>query len=222
VWKWAIGAPSYGGFMPKAARAQRLARGWIVGLVATTVAAVSHTLAGGYHPGVLSFGTALVFAGMLGTLVIRRTPSLPRLVVAVGLSQLAFHLMFSLLGTGGTAASPSPTMDGMPGMPGMSSPVVPASVVVNGHDHLADPGMWIAHAVAAALTILFLRRAELAVWTMLMRLGRVLATRLRVALAPVASGGVPRIPGWPDLVRLPRQRLFVASALRRGPPLLAF
>ena len=87
---------------------------------------------------------------------------------------------------------------------------------------IADPGMWIAHAVAAALTILFLRRAELAVWTMLMRLGRVLATRLRVALAPVASGGVPRIPGWPDLVRLPRQRLFVASALRRGPPLLAF
>jgi len=84
--------------MPGPTRAQRLARGWVVGLVATTVAAVSHSLAGGYRPGVLSFGTALVFAGMLGTLVIGRRPSLPRLSVAVGMSQLAFHLLFALLG----------------------------------------------------------------------------------------------------------------------------
>lgn len=209
--------------MPRAARAQRLARGWIVGLVATTVAAVSHTLAGGYQPAVLSFGTALVFAGMLGTFVIGRRPSLPRLSIAVGLSQLAFHLLFSLLGTGGAAAvSPSPSMDGMAGMSDMSAPVVPFSGVTTGHNHLADPGMWIAHALAAALTILFLRRAELAVWTMLMRLGRVLATRLTTVPVPVASGGVPRIPGWPDLARRPRRRLFVTSALRRGPPLLAF
>lgn len=209
--------------MPRAARAQRLARGWIVGLVATTVAAVSHTLAGGYQPAALSFGTALVFAGMLGTFVIGRRPSLPRLSIAVGLSQLAFHLLFSLLGTGGAAAvSPSPSMDGMAGMSDMSTPVVPASGVTTGHNHLADPGMWIAHALAAALTILFLRRAELAVWTMLMRLGRVLATRLTTVPVPVASGPVPRIPGWPDLGRRPGQRLLVASALRRGPPLLAF
>jgi hypothetical protein len=212
--------------MPMAARAQRLARGWIVGLVATTVAAVSHSLAGGYQPGVLSFATALVFAGMLGTFVIGRTPSLPRLSIAVGVSQLAFHLLFSLLGGGAIAASATSQaglgMSGMPGMPAVVGPPVTAHLAMSAHDHVADPGMWIAHTIAAALTVLFLRRAELAVWAMLTRLGRVLATRLTVVLVPVASDGAPRIPAWPSIVHRPAERLLVASASRRGPPLPAF
>ena len=206
--------------MPMPARAQRLARGWIVGLVATTVAAVSHSLAGGYQPGALSFGTALVFAGMLGTLVIGRRPSLARLMVAVGASQLAFHLLFSLLGSGGSSASR--VESGMPGMPGTDVSSVAAPLAMSGHDHLADPGMWIAHALAAALTILFLRHAELAVWNMLARLGRVLATRLTMVLIPFASDAVARIPARPTIVLGPAERLLVASASRRGPPLLAF
>jgi hypothetical protein len=56
--------------MPQHARAQRQARGWIVGLVATTVAAVSHSVAGRYQPGLLGFGSALVFAGMLGVIAL--------------------------------------------------------------------------------------------------------------------------------------------------------
>ena len=205
--------------MPMPARAQRLARGWIVGLVATTVAAVSHSLAGGYQPGVLSFGTALVFAGMLGTLVIGRRPSLPRLIAAVGVSQLAFHLLFSLLGG---AASGAAAGSGMSGMAALSAATPSPALVVSGRDHLADPGMWIAHALAAALTILFLRHAELAVWNMLARLGRVLAARLTVVLVPVASDAVARIPARPTIVLGPAERLLVASASRRGPPLPAF
>jgi hypothetical protein len=209
--------------MPMPARAQRLARGWIVGLVATTIAAVSHSLAGGYQPGVLSFGTALVFAGMLGTFVVGRRPSLPRLSVAVGVSQLAFHLLFSLLGSGTGAGSSAPdSRFGMTGMAGMGVSPAPAPVAMSAHDHIADPGMWIAHAIAAVLTVVFLRHAELAVWTMLTRLGRVLATRLTVVFVPVASSGVPRIPARPNLVRGPVERLLVASVSRRGPPLLAF
>jgi len=208
--------------MPTAARAQRLARGWIVGLVATTVAAVSHSLAGGYQPGALSFGTALVFAGLLGTAVIGRRPSLPRLSAAVGVSQLAFHLLFSLLGDGAAASSGPEAGPGMAGMADMSASPLPAPLVTSTHGHLADPGMWIAHAVAAALTILFLRRAELAVWAMLTRLGRVLATRLVVVVVPVASGGVPRMPAWPSVAHRPAERILIASASRRGPPLLAF
>jgi len=209
--------------MPTAARAQRLARGWTVGLVATTVAAVSHSLAGGYRPGALSFGAALVFAGMLGTAVIARRPSLPRLVVAVGVSQLAFHLLFSTLGSGeAVSGSASGSGSGMAGMPHMEASPVTAPLAASAHDHLADPGMWIAHTVAAVLTVLFLRRGELAVWTMVARLGRVLATRLTVVLVPLASGGAPRIPAWPSIERRPAERLLVASSLRRGPPLLAF
>ncbi len=201
------------------ARAQRLARGWIVGLVATTVAAVSHSLAGGYRPGLLSFGTALIFAGMLGTIVIGRRPSLPRMIVAVGVSQLAFHLLFSLLGSG---ASASPAGSGMSGMAAMGTPTPSPALVTPGHDHFADPGMWVAHAIAAVLTILFLRHAELAVWGMLARLGRVLATRLTVVPAPIPAGDRSRIPAWPAIVLPPIERMLVASASRRGPPLLTF
>ena len=207
--------------MPTAARAQRLARGWIVGLVATTAAAVSHSLAGGYRPGALSFGTALIFAGMLGTLVISRRPSLPRLTVAVGVSQFAFHLLFSTLGSGGGSAARI-TGSGMPGMTMTDAPTIAAPVAMVGHDHLADPGMWIAHAIAAALTILFLRRAEGAVWTMLTRLGRIVATLLTRVLVPAACGEVPHLPTRPNLSRRPAERVLVASASRRGPPLPAF
>jgi len=207
--------------MPTAARAQRLARGWIVGLVATTAAAVSHSVAGGYRPGALSFGAALVFAGMLGTLVIGRRPSLPRLAVAVGVSQFAFHLLFSTLGSG--AGSVVRIIgSGMPGMPMTDAPTIAAPAAMSGHHHLEDPGMWIAHAIAAVLTILFLRRAEGAVWTMLTRLGRIVATLLTVVLVPAGSGEVPRLPGRPSLWRRPAEQLLVASASRRGPPLPAF
>lgn len=210
--------------MPMSARAQRLTRGWIVGLVATTVAAVSHSLAGGHEPGLLSFGTALVFAGTLGTFVIGRRPSLPRLSVAVGVSQLAFHLLFSLLGNGGGApAAGTRGMAGMTGM-GMDDSPVTAPLATGAHDHFADPGMWMAHAVAAALTVLFLRRAELAVWTMLSRLGRLVVTRLTAppTSTPLPSSGLRRLPARPAIERAPVERILVASASRRGPPLFAF
>lgn len=202
------------------ARAQRLARGWIVGLVATTVAAVSHTLAGGYQPGALSLGTALIFAGILGTLIIGRRPSLPRLAIAVGVSQFAFHLLFSELGTGGRSSFVS-VGTGMSGMSMMNDATVAAPVAMGGHDHLADPGMWIAHAFAAVLTILFLRHAELAVWSMLTRLGHVLASRLTVVVAPAPVARAVRLPVEPEVAR-PEPRLLSASASRRGPPLPAF
>ncbi|CAN5520587.1 hypothetical protein BH10ACT6_BH10ACT6_01690 [soil metagenome] len=197
------------------ARAQRLARGWIVGLVTTTVAAVSHSLAGGYRPGILSFGMALVFAGLFGTAVIGRRPSLPRLSVAVGVSQLAFHLLFSTLGSGsGTSVSPGGGMADMSAMGGAN----PTALAASGHDHLADPAMWIAHALAAVLTIVFLRHAELAVWSMLTRvLARATAMIVPVLTAPVVARSTDR-PSVRPLV----SRVLVASVSRRGPPLLSF
>jgi hypothetical protein len=205
--------------MPMHARAQRLARGWIVGLVATTVAAVSHSLAGGYQPGILSFGVALVFAGLLGTAVIGRRPSLPRLSVAVAVSQFSFHLLFSALGAGSSVGSGSLSPSGgwMSDMSGMNvtSPTAPGA---SGHNHLADPSMWIAHALAAVLTIAFLRHAELAVWGMLTRaFTRVTAFAVPVVAVahPVGAAGLP-------VVRVLVSRLLVSSASRRGPPLLSF
>jgi hypothetical protein len=216
--------------MPMHARAQRLLRGWIVGLVATTVAAVSHSLAGGYEPGILSFGVALVFAGLLGTAVIGRRPSLPRLTVAVGAAQLAFHLVFSLLGSGGAEVTSRAGLSGMDGMSGMSGmdgttatiPGPAPAMAMSGTAHLVDPGMWGAHAVAAVVTILFLRRAELAVWWMLTRLGRLVIARVVSTPTPVVSAARPRALAGILHVRPLVSRVLVASAQRRGPPLPAF
>lgn len=203
------------------ARAQRLARGWIVGLVATTVAAVSHSLAGGYRPGVLSFGVALIFAGLLGTAVIGRRPSLPRLSIAVGASQLAFHVLFSALGAGPGSASnsgsPSSSGGGMSDMSAMDM-TSPTALVASGHDHLADPSMWFAHALAALLTIVFLRHAELAVWGMLTRV----FTRVSSFVVPVLASTPPTLPVERGQVRVLASRLLACTAWRRGPPLPAF
>jgi hypothetical protein len=203
-------------------RAERLARGWLVGAFATGVAAVSHTLAGGYRPDALGLISAAVFAGMLGTLAIGRRPSLPRLSIAVAGSQLAFHILFVSLAAPGAAHAddPTATMSGMPGMqmpgmqmPGMQMPfvtVAPSHVV----DHLTSPSMWVAHAIAGVLTILFLRRAETAVWGMLRRLVvRVLRPVIPVPIARRAATPVIRVRVLRPVARI------VAPPLR-GPPFL--
>lgn len=189
-------------------RAERLARGWLVGGFATGAAAVSHTVAGGYRPDALGLSVGVVFAGMLGTLAIGRRPSLPRLSIAVAGSQLAFHLLFSLLSTTGEAAAPT--------TPGMHMDMTAVAPVASGHlhDHLLDPGMWVAHAIAGLLTVWFLRRAETAVWSMLRRLVvRVLRIAAPVPLARPTATPVAR-------VRVLRPARHVAAVPLRGPPLL--
>jgi hypothetical protein len=181
-------------------RAARTARGWITGAFATVAAAISHGLADGAAPSALAFGGALVFAGMLGTFLVGRRASLPRLVAVVASSQLAFHLVFSSLTPG------SATVGGHHDAAGVLEPAVA--------HHGAEPGMWVAHAVAMLVTIAFLRRAELAVWGL-----------LRQAVAAF----VPRVPVVGPLPSVPRAAAAVAlwhpvsavslRALRdRGPP----
>jgi len=195
-------------------RGERLARGWLVGAFATGVAAVSHTLAGGYRPDPLGLVVGVVFAGMLGTLAIGRRPSLPRLAIAVGGSQLAFHLLFSLLGSDNRTSPHVEDPTAMPGMHmDMGGPLAPVAV----HDHLGhlvDPGMWLAHAVAGVLTIWFLRRAERAVWGMLRRL----VVRLLVLVRPVPVARPAAVPlARPRALRPGRH---VAALPLRGPPVL--
>src|SRR5690349_18449196 len=138
-------------------RSARLARGWVVGVVATAAAAASHALAGGGTPSPLALGVGVVFGGMLGTFALTSRPSLPRLVTAVTGAQLAFHLVFSTLGTAAPVAGH--VHDEM----FVAAPV---------HSHPADAGMWMAHAVAGVLTLALLRGAERALWRMLAELAR--------------------------------------------------
>lgn len=183
-------------------RASRVARGWIAGSFATGVAATSHGLADGATPSVFALASALVFAGILGTFVIGRRPSLPRLTAIVAGSQLAFHLVFTWL-TPGTAATAAHH----------DAPTLLEPAVAH---HGTEPGMWAAHALAMLVTIVFLRRAELALWSL-----------LRDALAAV--GIARRLPALESLPSVPRAAAptaprhpvssVVLSALRdRGPP----
>ncbi len=184
-------------------RASRTARGWITGAFATAAAAISHGVAAGAAPSALALGSALVFAGVLGTFLVGRHASLPRLVAIVTTSQLAFHLVFSWL-TPGTATAG--------GHHGASAVLEPAVA-----HHGSDPGMWAAHAFAMLVTLAFLRRAELALWSL-----------LRDAVAAVSVAGMPAIDALPwvpraDLTTALRHPVasVVLSALRdRGPPAL--
>jgi len=197
----------------------RFARGWLAALFSTTVAAASHTLAGGNSPSVVSLVVALAFAGVACIALTGTTLSLTRLTASVALSQLAFHVLFSTIGT---------------------STGAPAGIARSAHDHSAtlplgadagsgavahhaDGWMWLGHAAAAVLTIVALRYGESAFW----RLAAIALLFVRTLFA--------RIPAVP-LVSRPARRarvvghLFVpriCAVLRttlglRGPPALSF
>lgn len=184
-------------------RASRVARGWVAGTIATGVAAVSHGLANGSAPSALAIVVGLVFAGLLGTLAVGKRPSLPRLSIVVGGSQLAFHLLFSGLTPGTATVGTHHT-----------GAVLDAAVAHHG----TDPWMWAAHTVALLATIAFLRRAEVRVWNILDEAFRVTRfARVAIANRPAIVRLVPS-----DAPRHPFAVLFFCVVTRRGPPALGF
>lgn len=191
-------------------RASRLLRGTLLGSVATLLAALSHTWAGGVVPGALALTLGAVFAGAVGVIVVGRRGSLVRTAIAVAIGQLAFHLVFSLLGSGASVTSAaSGHSHGMP-----SITASPLEAVERG-----GAWMWVAHLAAGALTVLYLRHLERRLWSVLARLGwRLVATLGIVVPAPrvpvrMATGAAP--------LMLTAAPLRGGSALR-GPPLVAF
>ncbi|MEO5535321.1 MAG: hypothetical protein ABIR17_09345 [Pseudolysinimonas sp.] len=191
-------------------RASHVARGWIAGSFATGIAAVSHGLAHGSAPSALAIFLGLVFAGMLGTLAIGRRASLPRLTLVVAGSQGAFHLVFSWLSPVATTVVAAHQTAGHHATAQFGAAHV-------GHLAHTDAAMWVAHALAAAATIAFLRRAEHGLWQVLRDTFHRVASRLpaieaRPALSRIVSANAPRHP-------LP---LFLSVVTTRGPPRLGF
>ena len=180
-----------------------MARGWVVGVIATAAAALSHAVAGGGTPSPLALAVGVVFGGMLGTFALAARPSLPRLAVAVGVTQLVFHVVFSTLGS----AAP---------ITGHVHPVV-VMAASERHAHADSPLMWVSHAIAGLLTLGLLRRAEQALWRVLRGFVRLLAAPFRVpAITPVAPAIPSASPG--STVGL-LGRLLISTVSSRGPPL---
>lgn len=189
-------------------RVARLARGWVVGIVATATAALSHAVAGGGTPSPLALAVGVVFGGMLGTFALSARPSLARLAIAVGFTQLAFHVAFSTLGA---AAAPVATH-----AHDMTQIVM---TTATSHAHTGSPLMWLSHSVAGVITFALLRGAERAAWRLLAEFARLVRSSFRApASAPVP---VPRTHAA-LVTRAPARltsHLLDRAVSRRGPPL---
>jgi hypothetical protein len=154
----------------------RFARGWIVALFASLVAALSHTLGGAAAPSGLAVGVSLAFAGMICVALIGRTVSTLRLTIAVLLSQIILHALFSFGGPGGTLTTDASATTGLHGHPAAASAFTGGAVTGGLGDaagaalaHVSHAGgtMWLAHLAAAVVTIMALRYGEQAFWGLL-------------------------------------------------------
>ena len=191
-----------------APRWTRFARGWLTAGFSVVVAAFSHVAGGGAEPGALGVVLALAFAVPLCIALTGRRASLLRLAVSVAASQLAFHLLFSLGGGVGSGASSAG---------GHHSPLVvtaapPDLLAAPGGHHMAMVGglMWVAHVVAALVTVVGLRWGA----HCLERLA-VVAVHGLARVRRVLVGAVPTVSAGPRL------RPVVAVPGRRAPPLRA-
>lgn len=197
----------------------RLARGAGAATASTTIALLSHLLAGGALPGALGIVVPLLISTSLCSVLAGVRMPWTRLTASVALSQVLFHTLF-VLGTG-TAVSPS-----APGH-GAHHPGADATAAVLRGDgqtaHLGHPsaGMWVAHGMAAVATVLALRHGEI----LATRLGRAVrrAARRFIALRPHTHpvGSRPRRTSSPVIGtgRTPHPLvLSVGGPTRRGPP----
>ncbi len=193
-------------------RAARLLRGALLGTVTTLLAAVSHAAGGGPVPSGLALLLGSVFATGVGTIILGRLEagrrsSPVRTALAVGVAQLAFHLGFSLLGTGGAVSSTGAHHHAL-----LAIAADPAAAIAQG-----GVGMWVAHVAAAGATVLYLRHLEGRVWAVLARFGGFLVRVLGIRM-PQQPALQPR----PAVCRtLPRASTLLRDAIaRRGPPVV--
>jgi hypothetical protein len=200
-----------------ATRAERFARGWLTAGASTLVAAFSHVAGGGMQPGVLGVVLALAVAVPVSIALAGVHLSTVRLAVAVALSQVAFHLLFSLGAEGGGGASATgghhSALVISTAADGSVSGAVAGAMVMGG------PTMWLAHALAAVVTIVALRRGEGAAWALVRLAVRGLTVARLLTAGHRPEGPVVRRPPTPAGVRPrpPGQRHLTARP-RRGPP----
>jgi hypothetical protein len=195
------------------ARLARTLRGWSVALLAGVLSAALHASAGGGFPAPAVLLLAVLLAGLLSTVLVGRTPSVPRTLAAVAAGQLTFHTVFTTLGDAGAVALvPSPHA----GHPGHGTLV--AEVAAHPTAAHSGPAMLLAHVVAGLASALLLAHSERAL-AATTRAARFTLRRLSRSLAPLP---LPRLrPGRIAAARpVPRGATVVGQLRYRGPPAL--
>jgi len=189
----------------------RVARGLVAAAMSVFTAAAFHIIAGGATPTPVAIISCFVVSSFVCIAFSGTKLSLPKLSMAVGLSQFLFHSVFSLWTT-------QPPL---------------AIGAGHAHDHMmmflpqadsavaAGADMWLAHLIAAIATVAALRHGEAAFWGLLttarLWLGSIF---VKLALAVPASTRRPaapvhRVASPPGLV------LLFSSRHHRGPPTTA-
>jgi len=197
----------------------RFARGWIVAVVSTFVAALSHTVGGGAAPGLLAVVVSLAFAGIVSIALSGRTLSTWRLTAAVLVSQLIFHGLFSLGSAGGTLVTTDAASAHANHAGSIAVSALPAGTM-SGTDH--GLMMTLAHVLAAVVTVIALRFGERAFWGLFSTAAVALTALVKViVLTPIPN--IPRsIPALSTFLP-PRDLLVLLSPMRhRGPPVRHF
>lgn len=191
-------------------RRVQVIRGALAASIATFVALASHVWVGGAMPGMLGVAVPWTLSLMVCTVLAGRRLSVTRLAVSVIVSQLMFHVLFVLGGI--TPRTPLGAHEH--GLPEVLSPLGSAAIVPE------DAGMWIAHALAATVTIMLLYRGEQAVHAVVEAASAVAAWLRRTVtvrvLAPLPVGGSPR---WMPVTAPLRGDPPHTPLSRRGPPL---
>lgn len=218
-------------------RSLRLVRGWGAAVVATSAAALAHTVAGGPWPSpmlvllclALSAPVCMLLAGL-------RRPGLG-LIVSVALSQGLFHHLFAASGTMSAAADhtghaghqatasppPGPELVLVPsGSVGAHHHGGSTELLTAGGDSLVQAPGWLMpalHVVAAVVTIAILHSGE----ALVRRAAATLLVRARSLVRTPRSTQLPSAPRWRPRPRtdllVPRHLTVVLGSLRyRGPP----
>lgn len=199
-------------------RAPRLVRGASAATIATFVALLSHVSAGGSMPAWLGLLVPWTLSFMVCTVLSGRRLSQLRLVLAVGVSQLLFHVLFALGSVRPTTrpvtgASHSHGVELQTLLP-EAAPIVPA-----------DASMWLGHAVGVAITVIVIRHGEQTL-RRLLTAARVLGewTRRTISRAlpttPRVDGGI-RLTPTVDVVAVVAHPV-LRRIQRRGPPVFRY
>jgi hypothetical protein len=195
---------------------QGVARGAAAAVVSTFVALLSHVGGGGVVPTLTGVVVPLILSLAVCTVLAGRRLSTARLAASVVSSQMLFHVLFVL----GSPTDISATDASTTGSGHVHSVVLSSSAL---HAHSGGQTMWWAHAAAAAITIVALRRGEIAL-TRLVAVGRLVVasiTRDRVdrarSIRPVRIRRAARPTVAAHVVTL-HARDGVEPRSRRGPP----
>lgn len=138
------------------ARSAQTLRGLAAAAFSTFVALFSHIAGGGEMPRIIGVTVPLVLSAFICVLLAGRRLSLFRLTLSVLASQFLFHTLF-VVGTP-YGASPPPLVNAhaLHGAPiEWASTLVPLS-----HGAHSGAGMWLAHGIAALITVVVIHRAE--------------------------------------------------------------